>query len=135
MRNSLTALVVLVLGVALGACATVSKTPGNYSVSGMTTDTIGAMDVASRSYVEEYNAETYRRCVESGTCYGYPGGGYHNDYWLYYRDVYPAPVYQPMVPGTVDVPNGRLDQMQEQIDDNTKAHFKHHEYHRRQRRK
>src|SRR5512142_1595862 len=85
-------------------CATMSSAPGAYSVSGMTTDPIAATAVAGRVYTEQYNAETYRRAVESGRAYPYMGG-MTGDYWYYYRGyVPPAPVVAPPPPAATVTP-------------------------------
>ena len=86
---------------ALMAQGAVESRPGDYHVNGYTHDTNGAVAVASRSYVDQYNAETYRRAVESGRAYAYPGG-MGGDYWYHYRGYVPAaPVVAPPPPAVV----------------------------------
>ena len=90
---------------ALFASAGVESRPGDYHVNGYTSDTNGAIAVSSRAYVDQYNAETYRRAVESGRAYPYPGG-MMGDYWYYYRGFAPTappPVAPP--PSTTTVPH------------------------------
>ena len=98
-------LTLLFAAFATSGCATMSSSPGTYSVSGVTTDPIAATAVAGRVYAEQYNAETYRRAVESGRAYPYPGG-MGGDYWYYYRGVVPAapPVVAPPPSSTAVVP-------------------------------
>ena len=76
-------------------CAGIQSRPGDYHVNGYTGDPIAATAVAGRVYTEQYNAETYRRAVESGRAVPYMGG-MGGDYWMYYRNVVPAaPVVAP----------------------------------------
>lgn len=93
---------------ALFASAGVESRPGDYHVNGYTSDPIGAIGVSSRAYVDQYNAETYRRAVESGRAYPY-AGGMGGDYWYYYRGVMPA---QPVAPAplatTTPVPSSSV---------------------------
>ncbi|MEY4744626.1 MAG: hypothetical protein RL272_571 [Candidatus Parcubacteria bacterium] len=85
----------LFVATVMNGCATMSSSPGSYSVSGVTASPIEATAVAGRVYTEQYNAETYRRAVESGRAFPYPGG-MGGDYWLYYRGFVPtAPVVAP----------------------------------------
>lgn len=79
---------------ALFASAGVESRPGDYHVNGYTSSPEAYAAVASHNYVQEYNAETYRRAVESGRAYPYMGG-MTGDYWMYYRGVMPT---QPVVP-------------------------------------
>jgi len=64
--------------------ASLASRPGDYSVSGYTTNPEMAMSVASDNYVQERNAEEYWQAVREGRAYPYPGGGQGNDYWYYY---------------------------------------------------
>lgn len=75
---------------AASGCAGIQSRPGDYHVNGYTGDPIAATAVASRAYVDQYNAETYRRAVESGRAYPY-AGGMGGDYWYHYRGFVPAP--------------------------------------------
>lgn len=77
---------------AMFASAGVESRPGDYHVNGYTSSPEAYASVASHNYVQEYNAETYRRAVESGRAYPYMGG-MTGDYWMYYRGVVPQ---QPM---------------------------------------
>lgn len=79
----------------LSGCAGIQSRPGDYHVNGYTTDPIAATAVAGRVYTEQYNAETYRRAVESGRAVPYMGG-MGGDYWMYYRNV--VPVAPPVAP-------------------------------------
>lgn len=79
---------------ALFASAGVESRPGDYHVNGYTSNPEAAIAVSNQAYVQQYNAETYRRAVESGRMYPYQGG-YGGDYWYYYRNVVPP---QPVVP-------------------------------------
>src|SRR5688572_17140746 len=88
----------LMFAATLTGCAGIQSRPGDYHVNGYTTDPIGATAVAGRVYTEQYNAETYRRAVESGRAYPYPGG-MGGDYWYHYRGYVPAaPVVAPPPP-------------------------------------
>ena len=85
---------------ALFASAGVESRPGDYHVNGYTSDPVGAIAVSSQAYVQQYNAETYRRAVESGRAYPY-AGGMGGDYWYYYRGVVPTPTVVAPPPGPV----------------------------------
>ncbi len=85
---------------ALFASAGVESRPGDYHVNGYTSDPVGAISVSSRAYVDQYNAETYRRAVESGRAYPYMGG-MGGDYWFYYRGVVPPPTVVAPPPAVV----------------------------------
>lgn len=76
------------------AHASGSSTPGNYSMEFYSRNPEAMASVISHNYVQETNAHTYRECVMSGRCYGYPGG-MTGDYWHYYRGIIPP---QPVVP-------------------------------------
>lgn len=94
MRTHFT-LAFLMFAAFLTGCAGIQSRPGDYHVNGYTGDPIAATAVAGRVYTEQYNAETYRRAVESGRAYPY-GGGMGGDYWMYYRNYVPAaPVVAP----------------------------------------
>ena len=82
---------------ALFASAGVESRPGDYHVNGYTSDPNGAIAVSSQAYVQQYNAETYRRAVESGRAYPYMGG-MGGDYWMYYRGIVPAQPVMPAAP-------------------------------------
>ncbi|HTK05173.1 MAG TPA: hypothetical protein VL500_06305 [Candidatus Eisenbacteria bacterium] len=82
---------------ALFASAGVESRPGDYHVNGYTSSPEAYASVASHNYVQEYNAETYRRAVESGRAYPYQGG-MTGDYWMYYRGVVPAQPVTPVAP-------------------------------------
>ena len=82
---------------ALFASAGVESRPGDYHVNGYTSSPEAAIAVSNQAYVQQYNAETYRRAVESGRAYPYMGG-MTGDYWMYYRGVVPAQPVMPVAP-------------------------------------
>jgi hypothetical protein len=125
MRSMFTIAFLLFAATGLTGCGTlfasagVESRPGDYHVNGYTSDPIGAIAVSSQAYVDQYNAETYRRCVEGGRCYGYPGGGMYNDYWFNYRGVVPpqqvvapAPPPSAVPPSTASPTGGPVSQGQ-----------------------
>ena len=94
---------------AMFASAGVESRPGDYHVNGYTSSPEAYAAVASHNYVQEYNAETYRRAVESGRAYPYMGG-MTGDYWMYYRGVVPQqpmPVAPPPAATSTTAPDPR----------------------------
>lgn len=117
MKSFVTLLFMWFCVLAATGCATagLESRPGDYHVNGYTTDPERAIEVSSHAYVEQYNAETYRRAVESGRAYAYPGGGYGNDYWFHYRRVSPSPPRMP-ARGPAVVPPGEPGVTREDLD-------------------
>ena len=109
-----------------GGCATMSSEPGKYSVSGMTLSPIEATRVASQSYVDQYNAATYRQAVQNGYAYPYAGGGYGNDFSFYYGGVIPAQDGGAAPQG--EVTREDIERVEGKADDSLKMHKKTREY-------
>lgn len=83
-------LTVLALVALSSGCAAVSVRGSHAAVTGTTVRTIAAVNAAAQADVAMTNAETYQTAVESGYAYPYAGGGYGNDYLLYYGGVIPT---------------------------------------------
>jgi hypothetical protein len=117
-----TTTLILVAAAALAtgcAHANFEARPGDYYVEGRSHNPEAMAATLSTNYTRETNAHTYREAVRSGRAWPYSGGGYGNDYWLYFRRYVPtAPAVPGVPPGTESstsgVTRGELDAVHEE---------------------
>jgi hypothetical protein len=107
MKNSKSLMTIIVLSVVAAlasgcSIASIQSRPGEYSMNGYSTSPEMAAQVMSENYVNEMNARKYWEAVERGDAHPYPGGGYGNDYGLYFGQYgYPG-----VAPDQPVAPNG-----------------------------
>lgn len=128
MRNSISGVLVLILGIAVQACVTganVNVKPNSYEIAGRVSDdnVVPTIDAASRAYVDAYEAETRRKCIEDPHCLNYGGYGSDLDLYGFGSIAPPASESQEHAGEAVDQRARRMAR------DSLKMHKKHKEYH------